>query len=344
MPAERKISSASVDADVSSSRMPFGDLELEVGGAHPRFAQQLEDTLGEARIAELDGRDVDGEQAPGPLRAFLAGFAQDELAQRLDQAARFGNRDEMGRRHLAEARVGPARQSFGADDGVVVGTVERLKGGAELPRALERVAQFGLDGVPVLQQLVHRFLEDRGLVAAGDLGFVERDVGLAQQFAGIDFVAVGRRDADRDADESLAAPEVERLADGIDDASSELHRLAIAMLMDDEQSEFVGAKPGDALAALRELAQPLADGFEQIVASGVAERIVDLLEAVEIEHQHAHTALARGALRQQAAQRALETDAVGQVGQRIVQGAVFGFGAPEIKRLGFSACLPSRMA
>ena len=37
-------------------------------------------------------------------------------------------------------------------------------------------------------------------------------------------------------------------------------------------------------------AQPLGDRDEQLVAGAVAERVVDLLEAVEVEEEHGHAA------------------------------------------------------
>ena len=110
----------------------------------------------------------------------------------------------------------------------VVGAEQRLEVDRKLVGAAQRLAQLGLDGVPVLQQLVHRLFEDDGAVAAGGLGFVERDIGFADQLARVGFVAVGGGDADRDADEGLAAEDVERLADGVDDALAQTHRLGQA--------------------------------------------------------------------------------------------------------------------
>jgi hypothetical protein len=36
------------------------------------------------------------------------------------------------------------------------------------------------------------------------------------------------------------------------------------------------------------LCQPRRHGLQQAVAEGVAEHVVDMLEAVEVEHQHGH--------------------------------------------------------
>ena len=73
----------------------------------------------------------------------------------------------------------------------------------------------------------------------------------------------------------------------------------------------------------------------QVVAGVVAERIVDLLEAVEIEHQHAGAPLARRPLRQGAGQGGLEVAAVGQAGERIVTRLVFGVGAADLEGVRF---------
>ena len=68
--------------------------------------------------------------------------------------------------------------------------------------------------------------------------------------------------------------------------------------------------------------EPLRDRDQQLVAARVAERVVDRLEAVEVDEQHAdHAVRARRALLR-LAQPVQEQRAVGEVGERIVQRAV----------------------
>ena len=75
-----------------------------------------------------------------------------------------------------------------------------------------------------------------------------------------------------------------------------------------------------------EAAQPLGHVAQQRVALGVAEGVVDFLEAVQVQEQHcqqrALAAQAGGGLRDGAGQRVHELAAVGQAGQVIVRGLV----------------------
>jgi hypothetical protein len=83
----------------------------------------------------------------------------------------------------------------------------------------------------------------------------------------------------------------------------------------DEDGELVAAQPRQRVAAPQRATEPLGDLDQQRVAVVVAERVVDLLEAIEVDQQH------RG--RVVAAQVALGTpvqqSAVGEAGQRVVE-------------------------
>ena len=93
--------------------------------------------------------------------------------------------------------------------------------------------------------------------------------------------------------------------------------------------EFVAAKSCGGVAFPQAGAQAHGHGFEQLVADMMAERVVDMLEVVEIEHHHRHLILVAARLRDIVAQAILEQDPVRQARQRIVQRHVpdpyFGF-------------------
>ena len=88
-----------------------------------------------------------------------------------------------------------------------------------------------------------------------------------------------------------------------------------------QDGELVAAQSRHDIAAAYAVAQALADGLEDLVAAGMAERIVDILEAIEIERQHRHGRTALG-LVEFLAQALAQVQAVGQIGQRIVVGEV----------------------
>jgi hypothetical protein len=69
------------------------------------------------------------------------------------------------------------------------------------------------------------------------------------------------------------------------------------------------------------------------VAGGVAEGVVDLLEAVEVEMHHADGVVLTGAFAQQAGQLLLQPGAVGEAGERVVMGVVGELGAAALRLL-----------
>src|SRR5690349_24916024 len=83
-----------------------------------------------------------------------------------------------------------------------------------------------------------------------------------------------------DADAAFALGELERLGDGSDDAVAQLADVGVVAREMLDDGEFIAADPGEGVGFAEEELQPLADLAEEIVACGVAERVVDLLEAI----------------------------------------------------------------
>ena len=138
-------------------------------------------------------------------------------------------------------------------------------------------------------------------------------------------VGVGERDADRGGDHQLAAVEVERVLQRLLDALGDHGRLAGVADVVEQDRELVAAEPGDGVAGPQGGLQPARDRDQQPVADVVAERVVDELEAVEVEEQHRRAGgRARGAARGRIAcvEAVEEQHAVGQPGQRVVERVV----------------------
>ena len=157
------------------------------------------------------------------------------------------------------------------------------------------------------------------------LGLVERDVGLAGQLDRVEPVLAGQRDADADADEDLAAAISERLRRGLDDAPAQSASVSATrgdVGLDDRRTRRRrGARPcrwpGSMLARRR------AELADQLVAGRMAERVVDLLEAVEIEVEQSEAVLGGAPdIGQRVVEPIVEQGAVGQAGQRVVEGQV----------------------
>ena len=132
------------------------------------------------------------------------------------------------------------------------------------------------------------------------------------------------RDPDRRADEQLAPVEQERRLQAVQDALGDDRRLARVADVVEQQRELVAAQPRDRVVRAQRRFEPARDGLQQLVAGRVAERVVDDLEAVEVEEQHRGAAL--GVVALGAADRLVEAvdeqHAVREAGQRVVERVV----------------------
>ena len=128
--------------------------------------------------------------------------------------------------------------------------------------------------------------DDREAVAAGLLRVVHREVGGDEQLLAGDVAGAKRRDADA---RRHAAPALGR-SDGrlVADRAHEVGRDALrARLVDvrQEHGELVAAEPGEDVRLAQPAAQRRRDRQDELVAGVVAERVVDVLEVVEVEHE-----------------------------------------------------------
>ena len=134
----------------------------------------------------------------------------------------------------------------------------------------------------------------RNVPRPSTLGAVEREIGAFEQALGAGAVARHERDADAGADvEELAFGDVGS-PDEVDDAPGKrlgIHRVGEARL---ENHELVAADACNGIGRAHRRAQAVGDPLEEHVAHRVAQRIVDRLEAVEVDqHDRAFLAAAR---------------------------------------------------
>ena len=153
--------------------------------------------------------------------------------------------------------------------------------------------------------------------AAARLGAVHRGVGLAQHLRRRLGLAP-HGDADRGRAEDLAGGDREGLLPDLGDALGDLERLLVGLDLG-QHDELVAAQARHGVGGAHDLGQARADLDQQLVAGLVAERVVDRLEAVDVEQQHGHAeAEARGAA-EGVLDAVEEQRAVGQAGERVVQ-------------------------
>ena len=230
----------------------------------------------------------------GPVARFDTGAAQHPFADRDDEADLFGQGHEFGGHHEAARRMAPPQQRLETADAVEFQIVDRLIIDLELV-VLERVAQIELQQPARLQARVHFRFEEPPGAAPVRLGAVKRDIGAFEQLVEGDAVARGQRNADARADRDAMSHDIVRGAQDLDDAMGQQRGLFRARHLALHDGEFIAARPRHGVALAHAVAQALGDRAQQFVADMMAERIVDLFEAIKIETEHRKAALAPGA-------------------------------------------------
>ena len=84
-----------------------------------------------------------------------------------------------------------------------------------------------------------------------------------------------------------------------------------------QQSEFVTAKSGEGVGRSHVRPQPFGNRLEQPVSDGVSQRIVDILEMIQIEIKHREAALAAARAFDGPGYLGDEYAAIGQTGEEV---------------------------
>ena len=229
----------------------------------------------------------------GPPGRLLAGRAHDPLADRDDQPNLLGEVDEFKGRHGSPFRVPPPDQRLTADQSpaaqVELGLVDEF----ELSQG-KRLAQVELKQPPRLHSNAHFWLEKPEHVASVELGAIEREIRVFQQRRGV--VPIGWRHGDADAGSNIDQVAIHHVGSPheVHQAGGEHLRVGWIGHAALQDRKFVATKTGNAVGRPDGCLQPVRDLAEKRVADRVAQRVIDVLEAVEIDRQKGE-ALARPA-------------------------------------------------
>ena len=307
---------------VVAEEYAFGHLELDPVAGQLVAGQRLADDVGKRWQDDLLGADVerDGDRL-GPGCGRAAGLVDHPFADHRHQAAFLRDRDEHVGRHEAALRVIPADQRLEADQLLGLGVDQRLEDEMELLGRNRRAeVVFEADAVLLLRLQLGR--EIAGEAAAGALRLIEREVGLEDQI--VDGRAVDRPEgaADRDADADFGLVDHVRLLDRIDDPLGQLLDLFAALRVGNHDREFVAAHAADVAVGADLVDQALGDGAKHRVALGMAEGVVDRLEAVEVEEHDRARHIAGGRRAQRLAEQLADAAAIGQAGEDVDIGEV----------------------
>src|SRR5690606_34665330 len=158
--------------------------------------------------------------------------------------------------------------------------------------ALERTPKLRLEREPLDRQRARGLRVELKVVLALVLRAIHREVGFLHQRPRVVAVAGIERDADAGRDAALLTHDLDRLDRGGEQLARDLRGLRRTPNPLDEHDELIAAEPGDDIRAPETTFEALRDLLEQPVAGLVAERVVDQLEAIEIDEQHGELALA----------------------------------------------------
>ena len=208
------------------------------------------------------------------------------------------------------------------EDGLVDEVEPLLRHGVpQLALEPELCGHFGVQGA----------VEDRVSALALRLGAIHRDIGIAHHLV---VRLVGQR-AGRDADARTGRYgnpfQVQRFGEHLLQALGEHDDLAVGAHVLDENRELVAAEPRDQVLGAQKRPHAPGELDQQGVPRAVAEAVVDQLEPVEVEEQHAEAAIAvppHG--RDRAGELFDEVVAIREVGEVVVVRDVLqpGFGPP----------------
>ena len=189
--------------------------------------------------------------------------------------------------------------------------------------AVDRMAQAVLQRQPLQRAAVHGRREELVGVAPGILGSVHGVIRVLQQRLGGVAVVGEEGDPDAGRDEKLVSLNADRTGDPFQNLLSDLRCVLVLLETRQQNGELIAAHPGDAVFLAERGLQPYGHGFQQLIAQAVAERVVDDLEAIEIEEHDGERPLQPPGVRQGHGQPIAKQTAVGKPGQRVVIGLIF---------------------
>ena len=255
-----------------------------------RSRNQLHEVMGEQLTNGHVHRDRYGrthQTAVMPLGELRHGVLEDALTERMDHAAAFGQLDEVERGNHTTCRVDPSGEGFERHQTTTGDVDDRLEPGDEFPGdepALEILEQRK----PAEDLVLHLVAEHLDTVASTALGPVHGDVRLAEQRRCVDrLVVVGIADhhTDRSAHRHLLSGDLNRFAKSLEDPAGNgagMKRVGRGLRHHDE---LISAEARYRVRIAKRLLEASGHDAEEIVAGAVAQRVVHVLEAVQID-QH----------------------------------------------------------
>ncbi|MNS51495.1 hypothetical protein D3C72_841730 [compost metagenome] len=298
----------------------FRDLDFQVTRLQAMALQHLAQLGDQVGHAELRTAQADAEhQVLG--KQGLPGFALpgaamvNPAAQATDQPRLLQQWQKQPRGDIANARMLPAQQGLEATNPPVGNRNLRLIHQIEIP-VLDGCAHTFFQHQPRARPAVHFMIVEAILLAAGTLGLVHGNVGRPHHPVEIGATIRERGNADAGTQSDIEAVDLLTDRHSLDELLGNLRRL-LGELQIQQRGELVAAHPRQNVEGPQASLQLFGDPAQHPIAGIVPERIIDSLEAVEIQvHQDPGTVGTLTA-QQQVLYCLIEPPAVEQSGQRI---------------------------
>ena len=257
------------------------------------------------------------------------------MADRQYEAGPFGDGDEGGRGEQAARRVVPPDQRLEPDNAPGGELDLRLVVELELA-AVQRHPQLLGDPHALMNFTVEVVAVEAEAVAALVLGAVKRQIGLHHHRLGTGGFGREQGDADARGDADLVALDAERHGQKLADPGGKFPGGLRIGDCRQQNGELVAAEPRHQVLGPDRGLQPANDLLQQQVAHGVAERVVHILEVVDVEIEHGEGRRAAQARGEGHGEPLEEGAAIGQAGQKI--------GLGEFQHPGIGGLEPKGMA
>ena len=253
------------------------------------------DTLDESRIGQVEGRKIDrhvqGMPQSPPGCTVTQRRSDHPIAERADEAHVLGERDKLIGSQRAVRSVIPSHE--GLDGSRLAAAHVELRLVAQLEAVLgDGGAEFLREGESVRPLLDMPVVE--AITRAAALGRVHGDIGLPHER--VSAGRMGREHGDPNARPSRdhASGNREWPLEGFQQATRDRLRLFLGGPRE-EHRELVASDPRDQVPVLDHGPESRSDLLKDEIAHRVAERVVDVLEAIEVqEHQPERLVIGRG--------------------------------------------------
>ncbi|MCY1227767.1 hypothetical protein D9M72_400550 [compost metagenome] len=275
----------------AASKGCFGDFEYHLFRLCRGVGKDARDGDQVPRVGQLDGGEVDGNpevsavrQGFPPAGRLAARVVQHPAADGVDVARLLGERNELRRRKQPQRGVLPAHQSLDAEDGSAVQIGNGLVLEAELAGG-HGGGQVPFEGGAVRHMVVALGVEKLETCLSAVFGQIHREVRLPQQLGSVcGFRApLCRAHAGRDGQPVVADEErrAQRPVDPIGDPGGD--RAGVVVQHNDR--ELVSAEPGNHVVGADAALEAGGQLDEQGITPLMSQRIVDLLEVVDVDEQ-----------------------------------------------------------